>query len=143
MSEELTFEIGQKFEGEYPPQAAEWCNNNNACIVELESITKTVTVTSEFPDETGKRESHEEEKTFRVFEIQKVPDPTEEEIAESVRARRDSLIAETDYLMASDYPLEDDKKEELKVYRQALRDVPEQEGFPTEVVWPTKPEWLK
>lgn len=30
MSEE--FYIGQVFDGEYPPEAAIWCNNNNACI---------------------------------------------------------------------------------------------------------------
>lgn len=28
--------IGQIFEGIYPPEAAEWCNNNNAYIVEIE-----------------------------------------------------------------------------------------------------------
>ena len=28
------FEIGQKFVGEYPPEAAEWCNANNAHINE-------------------------------------------------------------------------------------------------------------
>lgn len=28
------FEIGQKFIGEYPPEAAEWCNTNNAHIDE-------------------------------------------------------------------------------------------------------------
>lgn len=30
--------IGQKFSGMYPPEAAEWCNENNAYIDELESI---------------------------------------------------------------------------------------------------------
>ena len=29
-----------------------------------------------------------------------------------------------------DYPLDTDKLEEIKVYRQALRDLPEQLGFP-------------
>ena len=140
---EQTFEIGQIFEGEYPPEVADWCNNNGAYIEELESVTKTVTVKSEFPDSTGNYESHEEEKTFRRFEIKEVPAPTEEELAAAIRAQRDALIAETDYLMASDYPLDEDKKAELTVYRQALRDVPEQEGFPTSVIWPEKPEWLK
>ena len=140
---EQTFELGQIFEGEYPPEVADWCNNNGAYIEEIESVTKTVTVKSEFPDQEGNYESHEEEKTFRRFEIKEVPAPTEEELAAAIRAKRDALIAETDYLMASDYPLDEDKKAELIVYRQALRDVPEQEGFPTSVVWPEKPEWLK
>lgn len=38
---ETTFEIGQKFSGSYPPEAAEWCNANNAFIYEttLEGAT--------------------------------------------------------------------------------------------------------
>ena len=34
----MTFEIGQIFESEYPPEAADWCNENDAYIEELESI---------------------------------------------------------------------------------------------------------
>lgn len=40
MNEE--FYIGQIFENEYPPEAAVWCNNNKAKMVELEPITKEV-----------------------------------------------------------------------------------------------------
>jgi hypothetical protein len=32
--EEMNFEIGQKFIGKYPPEAAEWCNENNAHMIE-------------------------------------------------------------------------------------------------------------
>ena len=38
--------------------------------------------------------------------------------------------------------LTDDKKAEWKTYRQALRDLPDQSGFPWEadgMTWPTKP----
>lgn len=58
------------------------------------------------------------------------PVPTQEELAARVRAERDRRIAETDYLVMSDYPLSQEKLEEIKVYRQALRDLPEQPGFP-------------
>jgi len=30
--------------------------------------------------------------------------------------------------------------EAMTAYRQALRDVPQQEGFPQTITWPTKPE---
>lgn len=144
---EQTFEIGQVFEGEYPPEAAGWCNENNAYIDEIDSVEKEVEETVE-PEEgaEGSDESSTTKKvmkTFRRFEIKEVPEPTTEELAAQVRAQRDALIAATDYLMASDYPLTDEKRTELTTYRQALRDVPEQEGFPTSVVWPEKPEWLK
>ena len=34
----MTFEIGQIFECEYPPEAADWCNENDAYIEEREAI---------------------------------------------------------------------------------------------------------
>ena len=58
------------------------------------------------------------------------PVPTTEELAASVRAERDKRITATDYLVMPDYPLDTDKLEEIKVYRQALRDIPQQLGFP-------------
>ena len=58
------------------------------------------------------------------------PVPTTEELAARVSAERDRRIAETDYLVMPDYPLSQEKLEEIKVYRQALRDLPEQLGFP-------------
>lgn len=96
-------------------EAAIWCNANNAMI----------------------------EDKGDYYEVVAVPAPTTEELATQARSQRDALIAATDYLMATDYPLTDEKRQELTVYRQALRDVPEQSGFPTEIVWPTKPEWVK
>jgi len=35
-----------------------------------------------------------------------------------------------------------EQQAEATTYRQALLDVPSQTGFPTNVVWPTKPSWL-
>ena len=53
--------------------------------------------------------------------------------------RRNLLLSESDYLMMIDYPISDEKKQEIKVYRQALRDIPQQDGFPDNIVWPDKP----
>lgn len=56
--------------------------------------------------------------------------PTTEELAASLRTERDRRITATDYLVMPDYPLDTDKLEEIKAYRQALRDIPQQSGFP-------------
>jgi len=53
----------------------------------------------------------------------------------SARSLRDVKLAETDYLALSDATLTD----EMRTYRQALRDVPAQSGFPDNITWPTKP----
>lgn len=64
---------------------------------------------------------------------------TDAEFASEVREKRNALIAETDYLMMPDYPLDEERKAAVMAYRQALRDVPEQEGFPRQINWPVKP----
>ena len=58
--------------------------------------------------------------------------------AQSIRAERDRKIAETDWTQGKDIP--DNISSKWAVYRQALRDVPAQSGFPWTVQWPTKPE---
>ena len=49
----MTFEIGQIFEKEYPPEGAVWCNENNAFIEELDPVTKEVTEKNEFGEEVN------------------------------------------------------------------------------------------
>lgn len=61
--------------------------------------------------------------------------PTEEE----VRGHRDNLLADTDYTQMPDSPLTDDCKADFAVYRQGLRDVTDQAGFPGDVEWPEMP----
>ena len=56
-----------------------------------------------------------------------------------VRLERNKLLSDTDHLIQSDYPISDEKKQEIKVYRQALRDITQQDGFPDNIVWPDKP----
>ena len=57
-----------------------------------------------------------------------------------LRERRNQLLAETDKYMTLDYPISDEKRNKIKEYRQALRDIPTQSGFPKNVIWPEKPE---
>ena len=64
------------------------------------------------------------------------------EAEEQVRSKRDTLISDTDYLLMDDYPISSEDLEAVKAYRTALRDVPQQEGFPYEVTWPERPAIL-
>ena len=76
-------------------------------------------------------------------EINECPDwkiQLEKEILSlDVRLERNKLLSDTDHLIQADYPISDEKKQEIKVYRQALRDIPQQDGFPDNIVWPDKP----
>mgnify|MGYP000847377720 FL=1 len=64
-----------------------------------------------------------------------VLDLTEEELANNVRRKRAELLRVTDLWAFSDRSM----PTEVEEYRQALRDIPNQEGFPRDIVWPIKP----
>lgn len=77
------------------------------------------------------------------YEVVPTPEPTSEELAEQARAKRDRLLSETDYLLAPDYPISPEDLALVKTYRQELRDVPQQEGFPEKVTFPELPKVLR
>jgi len=58
------------------------------------------------------------------------------EQAKSVRDQRKTKLAESDWTQIADSTAD---KAAWATYRQALRDVPSQSGFPWEVTWPTTP----
>lgn len=68
------------------------------------------------------------------------PDPVIE--AAKVRARRDQLLVESDVYVLPDRwaTMTSEKQSAWAAYRQALRDIPDQAGFPLDVQWPNKPE---
>jgi hypothetical protein len=53
-----------------------------------------------------------------------------------VRADRDGRLASTDWTQVADAPVD---QAAWAVYRQALRDIPQQAGFPYTVTWPQEP----
>jgi hypothetical protein len=55
--------------------------------------------------------------------------------AEAARRERDRLLSDVDWAAGTDVNM----SEEMRAYRQALRDVPQQAGFPESIDWPTKP----
>lgn len=64
------------------------------------------------------------------------PSPNEEFLANLVRAKRNALLSESDWTQLADAPVD---RAAWASYRQALRDIPSQAGFPLDVVWPEKP----
>jgi hypothetical protein len=58
------------------------------------------------------------------------------------RARRDAQLLSCDWTQVADAPLSDAQRMAWVTYRQALRDVPDQPGFPAEIQWPDVPEFV-
>jgi len=73
--------------------------------------------------------------------------PTDDEVAAEItrleglriwnelRTKRNELLAETDYFANTDMTMPD----EMRTYRQALRDLPANTSDPSNPTWPTKP----
>lgn len=59
-----------------------------------------------------------------------------EQKAAAVRLERNQRLAECDWTQLADAPVD---AAVWATYRQALRDVPDQTGFPWNVTWPMKP----
>lgn len=64
---------------------------------------------------------------------------TQDQMAVEVRAERNKLLAASDWTQFPDVQGNIDVAAWTE-YRQALRDIPQQADFPTNIVWPTKPE---
>jgi hypothetical protein len=79
----------------------------------------------------------DEDAVYGTWQQTDVIDRINEAKAKGIREQRDVLLDESDFAMLPDAPVAN--VEEWKTYRQALRDIPQQPGFPTEVTWPEKP----
>ena len=83
---------------------------------------------TEYTDDEGNVQTVDAQKT--AYDTKK-----NNELATVERAERDRLLKETDHYGLSDVTM----SAEMTTYRQALRDVPQQDGFPSTITWPTKP----
>lgn len=61
----------------------------------------------------------------------------QERAENNIRSHRDGLLSDSDWTQVADAPVDSSA---WAVYRQALRDIPTQAGFPYSVTWPTQPE---
>lgn len=69
----------------------------------------------------------------------------ETEQAERARAERDRLLTALDVVISNPLrwaSLSAEQQAEAATYRQALLDVPQQPGFPLDIVWPTVPDFV-
>lgn len=64
-------------------------------------------------------------------------------LALEARADRAALLSSTDWTQVQDSPLSDKARARWATYRQALRDIPAQGGFPWTIEWPKRPDGIE
>lgn len=67
------------------------------------------------------------------------PDRLQQEQITELRNERNQRLTDCDWTQLADSPLDPDTKNAWALYREALRMVPQQDGFPNNVTWPPKP----
>ena len=61
-------------------------------------------------------------------------------LAANARKKRDLLLAKTDWVVTRANELGQTTPTDMQNYRKELRQLPEQDGFPNEITWPTEIE---
>ena len=117
-----------------------WASRGDSDTFELTETTgqaKNVEYDTEPEFDSSRQivENYIEEDETTVYHKKRVVDIPPDELGKLVKDKRDVLLAATDIEALSDRTMSD----AMTAYRQALRDVPQQAGFPTDVVWPVKP----
>lgn len=127
-----------------PKNKGAWVNyNKNTELLSADGYLPVVVIeeaTTEKPIIKYRQLNGRIEQYAEAAPVPSVPEPTEEQQEMQVRAARNSLLDLCDWTQLPDAPLTAEQKQEWAEYRQALRDVPEQTGFPENVVWPSTPE---
>lgn len=87
---------------------------------------------------TTRQDETQEEMSQAAAEESRATDP--ELLSAGARKQRNSMLSDCDWTQLADAPLTEQQKANWIAYRQLLRDVPGQQGFPGEVTWPVRPE---
>lgn len=127
-----------------PKNKGAWVNyDKNTELLETDGYLPVIVIeetTAERPIVKYREVNGQIEQYAEIAPIPAVPELTEEQQKMQVRAQRNSLLTLCDWTQLPDAPLTAEQKQTWVEYRQALRDVPEQAGFPENVVWPSTPE---
>lgn len=68
-----------------------------------------------------------------------VSDPISPSPTTMAIAKRNALLASSDWTQLPDVPLSTEQKSDWAAYRQQLRDITSQTGFPDNIAWPIEP----
>ena len=127
-----------------PKNKGSWVNfDKNIILMQADGYLPVVVIeepTAEKPIVKYREVNWQIEQYAEAAPVAAVPEPTSEQQEMQIRAQRNLLLTQCDWTQLPDAPLTAEQKQAWAEYRQALRDVPEQAGFPENVAWPLVPE---
>jgi hypothetical protein len=119
----------------------QWANEEHTAInviARFAEIDEDLPFTATPTDiEPHGREIFERTSTGEFGLIDAYVPPSDEQISAEARMYRNKLLASSDWTQLPDVP--QSLKEVWAIYRQALRDITVQTGFPRDIIWPQQP----
>jgi hypothetical protein len=114
------------------PKKEDGTYETDASVIRLEDTVDELT-----GEPTGKRAVVDADKA--LARKTRLEERKAEDSWRQLRAQRNALLVQSDFSQLADAPLSDEKKQEFKLYRQQLRDLPAYTDDPDNPSWPTKP----
>ena len=114
--------------------AVQWYGDHGE--VEYNDRNEEITDFSAFESIMGDRQAEIDRRDEEAVQEALDNEPSEEE---KDRIVRNELLEETDWIVIKYLDIGEPVPQEWSDYRQALRDITEQAGFPGNVDWPTEP----
>lgn len=111
-------------------------------VIANQKVANIIVASPEFAAENGLVEVGDGVQIGWDFDGQSFSEPAKDATAAAaaVREARNRLLTETDWLVVKHLERNENIPGVWEVYRQSLRDIPAQAGFPWNIVWPNKPE---
>lgn len=129
---------------QYPYQIGQLRKENPYTVLDSEEALAKYDVYSVAqvvpPEVNALTQRHEQATPVQIdgkwTQVWRVVDLPADQAAANVRADRNRRLSDSDWTQVLDAPVD---RAAWATYRDELRNVPEQEGFPWEVQWPLKP----
>ena len=132
----------------FQPHTLKVCYTGNGGIVsasrDASALYPEGTSVTEFETKLLDKEIYD--RNFKVNLLTMTLEEIIRPLDEQLREQRDMLLQELDGLAANPLRWNSfsvDQQEQLAQYRQALLDVPQQAGFPDNVSWPMRPNFIQ
>jgi hypothetical protein len=113
--------------------AVQWYGDHGE--IEYDDRNEEITDFSQFNAVIADRDAEMD----RIIQLELANEPSE---AEKDRSERNAMLTSTDWIVIKYMDKNESMPQEWSDYRQSLRDITEQEGFPGNVNWPIEPETM-
>lgn len=128
--------------------SAEYISNKNNVIdflLEIDGLKVPYTYLVDTKDTSEIISFIKDKLSKKAVDIKPYNGPSDREILiGSIRGKRNHLLEKSDFFVSvPDYPITEAQRNEIKEYRQRLRDITTQPGFPDNVKWPKIPDCIK